>query len=105
MDGSTVDINSIEAIKVCGVTFSYNVELAYRANIRDKITNLETQIKRWLWRGLSLEGKIMIVKTFGMSQLIYFLQSCVMKKEDITKVERTIYKFLWNKKCDGKCSD
>ena len=52
MDGSEVDINSIEAIKVCGVTFSYNEALAYKANITDKITNLETQIKRWLWRGL-----------------------------------------------------
>ena len=44
MDGSEVDINSIEAIKVCGVTFSYNEALAYKANITDKITNLETQI-------------------------------------------------------------
>ena len=29
------------------------------------------QIKRWLLRVLSLEGKIIITKTFGLSQLIY----------------------------------
>ena len=33
MDGSDVEINSIEDIKVCGVTFTYNEAVAYRANI------------------------------------------------------------------------
>ena len=47
----------------------------------------------------------MIVKTFGISQLIYFLQSCEIKKKDLIKVERTIFKFLWNKKWEGKCPD
>ena len=68
-----------------------------------KITKLENQIKRWLWRGLSLEGKIIITKTFGMSQLIYFLQCCVIHPEDIIRVDRI--SFLWNKKLDGKCPD
>jgi hypothetical protein len=54
---------------------------------------------------LSLEGKIIITKTFGLSQLIYFLQGCEMYPEDTIKVERIIFKFLWNKKWDGKCPD
>ena len=79
--------------------------LAYKANITEKINKLEDQLKKWLWRGLSLEGKIMITKTFGISQLIYFLQCCTIKEADIVKVERTIFKFLWNKKWQGKCPD
>ncbi len=51
------------------------------------------------------EGKIIIIKTFGFSQLIYFLQGCEMYPEDIIKVERIIFKFLWNKKRDRKCPD
>ena len=43
MDGSAVEINSMEAVKVCGVIFSYNEALAYKANSTDKITNLETK--------------------------------------------------------------
>ncbi len=100
-----IAIKSIEAIKVCGITISYNQETAYQLNITDKITKLKSQIKRWLWRGLSLEGKIMTVKTFGLSQLIYFLQCCKMKERDIIKVETTIFKFLNNKKWQGKCPD
>ena len=37
---------SIEAIKVCGITYSDNEELAYEKNITDKIMKLENQIKR-----------------------------------------------------------
>ena len=37
---------SIEAIKVCGITYSDNEELAYEKNITDKILKLENQIKR-----------------------------------------------------------
>ena len=50
--------NSIEAIKVWGITYSDNEEVAYEKNITDKITKLENQIKRLLWRGLFLEGKM-----------------------------------------------
>ena len=50
-------------------------------------------------------GKIIITKTFGLSQLIYFLQACVMYPEDIIRVDRVTYKLLWNKKWDGKCPD
>ena len=69
-EGNEITSKSIEAIKVCNITYSDNEELAYGKNITDKITKLENQIKRWLWRGPSLEGKVIITKTFWMSQLI-----------------------------------
>ena len=59
----------------------------------------------WLCRGLSLEGKTIIVKTFGLRQLIYFLQSCVITEGDKDRVNKLIFKFFWNKKWDGKCPD
>ena len=58
-----------------------------------------------LGRSSLLEGKIIITKSFGLSQLIYFLQCCVMYPEDIIRVDRITFKFLWNKKWDGKCPD
>ena len=102
-DGNEITSKSMEAIKFCGITYSDNEELAYEKNITDKIMKLENQIKKWLLRGLSLGGKIIITKMFGLSQLIYFLQCCVMYPEDIIRVDRIVFKFLWNKKWDGKC--
>ena len=58
----------------------------------------------WRWRNLTLEGKVLIVKTFGLSQLIYSLQSTVIKHEDLSKVENIIYRFIWNIKKDNPIS-
>ena len=94
-------IGTSESIKICGVVFSNNRNVAYQTNVLDKIVKLEKQIIRWLPRYLSLEGKITIVKTFGLSQLIYTMQMCEIKQEDVKRIESIIFKFLWNKKWVG----
>ena len=94
-------LKTTETIKICGVTFSCNDTVAYKNNITDKITKLEKQIIRWLPRYLSLEGKLLIVKTFGLSQLIYSLQMCEIKETDTKKIESIIFRFLWNNKWNG----
>ena len=43
-----------------------------------------------------MEGKSLIVKTFGLSQLIYNMQTYKFEEEDITQIERIIFKFLWS---------
>jgi exonuclease III len=98
--GSNI-IKSVEHIKICGIVFSNNENIEYKENIKDKIFNLEKQMIRWLPRHLSLEGKITIVKTFGLSQLIYSLQMCEIKEPEVKQVEGIIFKFLWNKKWNG----
>ena len=44
-EGNEVTSKLIEAIKVCGITYSDNEELTYEKNITDQITKLENQIK------------------------------------------------------------
>ena len=80
--GNTL-IRTSESIKICGITFLNNSAMAYNKNIVDWIVKLEKQIVRWLPRFLSIERKLTIVKTFGLSQLIYALQMCKVKIEDI----------------------
>ena len=93
--------DTVESIKICGITFSNNSVVAYNENVIDKIEKLEKQLIRWLARGLSVEGKILIVKTFGLSQMIYSLQMCNITDRDIINIDRIIFKFLWNKKWLG----
>jgi exonuclease III len=97
-------INTSESIKICGITFSNNSAVEYQRNVLDKITKLEKQIVMWLPRHLSVEGKLTIVKTFGLSQLIFSLQMCKIEDYDVNKVESIIYRFLWNKKWVGNAA-
>jgi hypothetical protein len=44
-----------------------------------------------------MEGKTLIVKTFGLSQIIYNMQSYGFKSAKLINTERIIFKFLWSK--------
>jgi hypothetical protein len=43
-----------------------------------------------------MEGKILITKTFGLSQLIYNMQSYGFKDSDLKNTERILFKFIWS---------
>jgi hypothetical protein len=46
-------------------------------------------------------GKILVTKTFGVSQLIYSLQSSRINENDVKDIDAFIFKFLWSKKGTG----
>jgi hypothetical protein len=62
-------IKSVDQVKICGIVFSKQLNIVLEKNISDKITKLEMQLKRWKCRNLNMLAKILIVKTFGLSQL------------------------------------
>jgi hypothetical protein len=54
------------------------------------------QLKQWSKRKLSSEGKIIIAKTFGLSQIIYHLQNTTYEPKHLKEIENIVYKFIWN---------
>lgn len=56
-------ITEHECVKICGISFSNNKALAYNENILKRIIKLERQLDIWRMRNLTLEGKILIVKS------------------------------------------
>jgi len=98
---SSFELETVEKVKICGITFSLNEKAAHKANVIDKIDKMESNLIAWLHRGLNIPGKIVIINTFGISQLIYTMQCCKYKEDDIKRVEKMIFKFLWNKKWYG----
>jgi hypothetical protein len=43
-----------------------------------------------------MEGKTLFVKTFGLSQIIYNMQSYGFKSAKLINTERIIFKFTWS---------
>jgi hypothetical protein len=70
----------------------------YQLNVLEKIKKLSYKIKLWSQRHLTMEGKTLIVKTFGLSQIIYNMQSYGFKNAELINTERIIFKFLWSAK-------
>lgn len=83
---------------MCGKTFSFNIEIEKLYNIDNKIEKLRKKLNMWKARSLTPIGKILIVKTFGISQLIYFMQSSTFTKENLDYVDKLITDFVSNGK-------
>jgi hypothetical protein len=92
----TVNIESVLKLKICGIYFCDDTKAEYKLNVLDKIEKLTYKIKSWIPRHLTLEGKSLIVKTYGLSQIIYNMQACAFEDPEIIMIERIIFKFLWS---------
>ena len=89
-------ISTVNKLKICGLYYCSSIEEEYDLNVNEKIKRLSYKIKQWIPRHLTMEGKTLIVKTFGLSQLIYNMQSYAFEKKDLDNAEKIIFKFLWS---------
>ena len=99
------ELTSVSKMKICGIYYCSDLNEEHHLNVSMKIDKLSEKLKRWSSRNLTMEGKVLIVKTFGLSQIIYNMQSYEFKAEDILKIERQIFGFLWATKENSKGID
>jgi hypothetical protein len=95
-----VNVDYSDKVTICGKTFSLDSSTEYKYNVLDKIGKLEGVLASWSKRSLSLFGRNIILKTFGLSQLIYAMQNSYFKDSEIKCIEKICFNFLWRKKAD-----
>ena len=70
-------------------------------NYTPKLSRLKSQLQVWYQRDLTPFGKITLVKTFALSQLVFLLSVLPNPPLSFLKVvEKTIFNFIWNGKPD-----
>ena len=84
------------SVKILGVHFSYDEKRNNELNFYQKLKVLQTKLKMWSARDLTLCGKVMIIKTLDLSQLIYSASNLVVPAgiEGTVKITKC-FKFLW----------
>ena len=87
-----------EPILSLGVFFSHNQTDADELNFGAKIRDLESSLHTWKRRKLTLHGKINIVKTLGLSKLIFNASVLYIPHHYIEQINKITFKFIW----DGK---
>ena len=91
-------------LKILGIYFS-NTQSAscVEENWTGRIKVIKSLISLWEKRNLSIMGKTIIIKTFLLPQLTYFMQAFIIPEKVLTEVNRLLYRFLWRKKdCNKK---
>ena len=87
-----------EPIKALGVFFTYDQRLLYEKNFQEKIDSMKKLTNIWSSRGLSVYGKVAIIKSRLISKLVYTSSLLPTPSQIIKKVNHIIYNFLWSGK-------
>ena len=86
-------------VKYLGVYVGLETEIT-DLNWKNKIKNMNVLVNNWKKRNLTLFGKVLIIKTLLVSQIIHLLMFCPISDIIIKQINKIIYNFLWNAKVD-----
>ena len=87
-------------VKILGVHFSYDDNGNDELNFNQKLKVLQTKLDMWSSRDLTLFGKVMIIETLGISQLIYSASNLPVPAGIEDSVKTKCFNFLWRNKKD-----
>ena len=81
--------------KTLGVWFSINKNEMIKKNLEEKFQKMQNLTYMWMSRGLSLVGKIVVLKSLILSQIINICTVIYIPDWFIEKVDKLFFTFLW----------
>ena len=90
-------VMSQEVVKLNGIFVRREKQEMIRHNVNSAIGKMENHFKNWSRRSLSTLGKILIAKTFGISQIVYIMQTLPLCEKYVKMINAALYKFIWNR--------
>ena len=92
--GSTYAIGRVEKIVICGMCISPDSVVEYQRNVLNRIEQMEGIVASWGRRHLTLNGRMLLAKTFLLSQIVFPAQFTQIGVKEVKKIERLIYSFV-----------
>ena len=89
-----------EKVYASGVRFSTSVDKQLEANFMEKIIKLESILNSWSARRLTPLGKITIIKSLAVSQIVYLLSALPAPQGILQKINLLLYEFPWGSKSE-----
>ena len=94
LEPTEISMNEISGIvKILGVHFTYNHQRFQEKNFESIEKSLKELLQSWSWRGLTLIGKIQVIKSFAIPKILYRVAIVSCKKSDFVK--RISYFFVY----------
>ena len=91
-------VTVVEKIKLLGIYFERGKSACeIEDNWVSRIDKINTLIKNWSRRDLTLHGKVVVIKTFLLSQITFIMQSIGIPLSVLQKLNTILYKFLWQR--------
>jgi len=91
---SELEVTEIKkSLKILGVHFTYNRSLFYKLSFKSTEKSIRKLLRGWGWRGLTLIGKVQLIKSFALPKILYRLTLMSNRKEFIKKNKHFIILF------------
>lgn len=87
-------------IKALGVFFGYSKRETEIKNWHSKLDKIKLILARWTVRDLTFQGRVQIIKSLALPQLVYLLSSLHVPNWLINEVNKEFFKFIWKNKRD-----
>ena len=87
-----------DSVYALGIYFSNSERVSNKLNFYEKLDVLEKTLNNWKRRKLTLLGKINIVKSVGLSKLIYNSSVPPVPKNFCEQVNKITFNFIWDNK-------
>ena len=84
-----------EPIKALGVYYSYDKKLLHEKKFIGKLDRVKKLVNIWSARGLSLYGKVTVIKSLIIPKFVCVSSFLTMPKGIIKELNQLIIKFLW----------
>ena len=78
--------------------FDYNNVRRKKANFDSVLKSIKKVLNMWKWRGLTLIGRIQIVKSFAIPKVMSKATLIPVSSELIKEVNKELYSFIWKGK-------
>jgi len=89
---------SRKPIKILGVYVGWNLNESINLSYSEKIINIKKLLLSWQHRKLTLNGKILILKSLVLSKITHLLNVLPFPNVYMKELENLFYNFVWNSK-------
>jgi len=86
-----------KSIRCLGIYIGHDEDYNYTNNWSKKIEHINDCLKRWSQRDLTLFGKVHVIKTFALPQVILSATLLPVPPSIIAELNTIFYRFLWGK--------
>ena len=86
------------SVQILGVHFDSDELSRRKSNFEAIIKSIKKTLGMWKWRGLTLIGKIQIVKSFAIPKFMSKASLIYVSKDLIQAVNKELYSFIWKGK-------
>ena len=93
-----IGVKWVKEIKVLGIYFSNEKTASENEhNWISKIDKIKQLINQWEKRNLGIWGKLCVIKSLMLSQIVYAMQAICFPENILKEINTLFYRFLWRK--------